>query len=102
MVGPDNNNDIPAEVAAQAGQETINDEQRPGERGGGDGGGGGGGAGRAGGGASQRIFPVFIPRAGGFTGVTGQSHLKTLQNKVTVARARYLLSAAENQVWSGN
>ena len=91
VVGPDNNNDIPAEVAAQAGQETINDEQRPGERGGGDGWG-----------VSQRIFPVFIPRAGGFTGVTVQSQPKTLQNKVTLARARYLLSAAENQVWSGN
>ena len=53
-----------------------------------------------GGGASQRIFPVFIPRAGGFTGVTGQSQPKTVQNKVTLARARYLLSAAENQISS--
>ena len=52
VVGQDNNNDIPAEVAAQAGQETINDEQRSGERGGGD---GGAGAGRLGGGSGERV-----------------------------------------------
>lgn len=85
VTGRNNNNEVPADEAAQAGQ--GNADPRHGERG--EGGGGGN---------SQRVFPVFAPRSGGgFTGVTG-AQPKTLLDRVTLARARYLLSAAENQI----
>ena len=91
LTGHDKNNDLPAGEADQAGQ--GNDDPRLRE----------GGEGGMGGGGGQRVFPVFAPRSrGGFTGVTGQvtgqAQPRTLQDKVVLARARYLLSAVENQI----
>ena len=84
VTGHDNNNDLPAGEADLAVQ--GNDDPRLRE--GGEGGRGG-----------QRVFPVFAPRSGGgFTGVTGQAQPRTLHDKVVLARARYLLSAVENQI----